>query len=484
MRFLKQALSFLCIAPACALLAAEAPRPNIILVLTDDQGYGELGSHGNPIIQTPHLDRFHAEGVCFTDFQVSPTCAPTRAALMTGMHEFKSGITHTIFERERLNLNATTIAEVLRQQGYSTGIFGKWHLGDEDAYLPERRGFDEVFIHGGGGIGQTYPGSCGDAPDNKYFDPFILHNGRFEKTRGFCTDVFFDQAIRWITSRKAEKSVPFFAYIAINAPHDPWISPGPEYDRLYADKGLEPRAAAYYAMISNIDDNMGKLMKRLRKLQIDAGTLVAFMTDNGHVLDVYNAGMRGTKCTPYQGGIRAASLWRWPNVLPAGKEVDRLAAHIDVFPTFAELAGAGVSKQVEGRSLLPLLKGEKTEWPDRFLFTHIGRWNTGQWESAKYRQCAVRNQRFKLVNNRELYDLQADPAEKDNVIERFPTETAALRSAYDKWWSGLGPHLTNETAVGPKINPFKERYWRQYGGGPDAKLLEQMDPAGKNPSQF
>src|ERR1700690_3671947 len=187
----------------------EARRPNIVFVLTDDQGYGDLSCHGNPILKTPNLDRLHAEGVRFTDFHVSPTCSPTRSALMTGRHEFKNGVTHTILERERLTLKATTVAQALQSAGYTTGIFGKWHLGDEAAYQPDRRGFDEVFIHGCGGIGQSYPGSCGDAPGNTYFDPVLLHNRKFVKTKGYCTDVFFSQALHWIDARRKEKA-PFY----------------------------------------------------------------------------------------------------------------------------------------------------------------------------------------------------------------------------------------------------------------------------------
>ena len=192
--------------------------------MPDDVGYGDFSCLGNPIVKTPHLDAFWKQSVRFTDFHVSPTCAPTRAALMTGRHEFKSGVTHTIFERERLSLKATTLAQVLKSAGYTTGIFGKWHLGDEAAYQPDRRGFDEVFIHGGGGIGQTYPGSCGDAPGNTYFNPAILHNGTFEKTEGYCTDVFFDQALRWIDARR-KAGTPFFAYITPNAAHEPLQCP-------------------------------------------------------------------------------------------------------------------------------------------------------------------------------------------------------------------------------------------------------------------
>ena len=234
---------------ATSLPAAEVrlagKRPNIILILTDDQGYGDLGRNGNKFIKTPNLDKFYDEAVHFEDFHVSPTCSPTRSSIMAGRHEFRSGVTHTILERERMSLKATTLAEVLKSAGYTTGIFGKWHLGDEAPYQPQRRGFDEVFIHGAGGIGQTYAGSCGDAPKNSYFDPVILHNGTFVKTDGYCTDVFFRQATRWIESRKGQS--PFFCYITPNAPHGPLLVPE-KYEQMYADlpelAGAKPRRQA------------------------------------------------------------------------------------------------------------------------------------------------------------------------------------------------------------------------------------------------
>ena len=209
---------------ACAMTAASAPaastRPNIIIVMPDDVGYGDFSCLGNPVIKTPALDAFWRDSVRFTDFHVSPTCAPTRAALMTGRHEFKNGVTHTIIERERLTLRATTLAQVLKSAGYATGIFGKWHLGDEPDRWPDKRGFDEMFIHGAGGIGQTYPGSCGDAPDNTYFNP--VPSCTTESSRrptGYCTDIFFGQAEQWIASVKNRQ--PFFAYITPNAAHAP-----------------------------------------------------------------------------------------------------------------------------------------------------------------------------------------------------------------------------------------------------------------------
>ena len=228
--------------------------------MTDDQGYGDLGWTGNPIIHTPHIDAFAKQSIRFTDFHVSPTCSPTRCSLMTGRHEFRSGVTHTIFERERMSLKSTTLAQVLKSAGYTTGIFGKWHLGDEAPYQPDKRGFDEVFIHGAGGIGQSYAGSCGDAPGNKYFDPAIRHNGQFEKTKGYCTDLFFAQALKWMDTKRKDKS-PFFAYITPNAPHAPLQCPE-DYAKRYADK-VDTNVAKFYGMIENIDDNFGRLLAKL-----------------------------------------------------------------------------------------------------------------------------------------------------------------------------------------------------------------------------
>jgi arylsulfatase len=420
----------------------------------------------------------HKESVLFTDFHASPTCSPTRCSIMTGRHEFRSGVTHTILERERMSLKTLTIAQVLKSAGYTTGIFGKWHLGDEAPYQPDQRGFDEAFIHGAGGIGQTYPGSGGDAPGNKYFDPAIRHNRVFEKTQGYCTDVFFTQALKWI-GEKREGKAPFFAYITPNAPHGPHVCPE-QYVKLYEGTGLDKEAMAYYGMITNIDENVGKLFARLREWGLDEKTLVIFMTDNGHSMGkLYNAGMHGAKGTPYQGGTRVPSFWRWPGVLKAGVDVDRLTAHIDLFPTFAELAGAKFteSAKLDGRSLLPLLRDPAAPWPDRYLFTHVGRWPKGQAAQSKHKSCAVRNSRFRLVNDKELYDIQKDPGETTNVIEQHPDVVAQMRKAYDRWWEEVLPALENENAVGPKVNPFKEWYWKQFGGGPRVRSGGTPAPA-------
>ena len=480
--------------PPCRCVGAEATstpqplpqptparRPNIILILTDDQGYGELGCHGNPILKTPNLDRLHGESVRFNDFQVSPTCAPTRCAIMTGRHEFKSGVTHTIAERERMSLKPIILPQVLKKAGYTTGIFGKWHLGDEPERHPAKRGFDYTCIHGGGGIGQTYPGTCGDAPENTYHNPWVMRNGVFEKSTGYCTDVFFSNAERWI-AEQSRSGKPFFAMITPNAPHDPFVSPGEDWEAPYRNRGLSTNEIRYYAMIANIDANVGRFVTSLDRLGVATNTVVIFMTDNGHsVPSLYNAGMRGAKGGPYQGGTRVPSFWRWPGHWTPG-ERNQLAAHIDILPTLAGLAGAalekdGMATQVEGRSLVPLLDSDGASWTDRYLYVHLGRWPRGGVLDAKYKQCAVRSQRFRLVNNVELYDIQADPGEKTNVIDRYPETVRDMRLAYDRWWESTLPFLENETAVPPRVNPYKALFWKQLGGGPDAALAARMDPA-------
>ena len=261
--------SLLCI---CALAVSGASdvladslagsRPNIILVMTDDQGMGDLSCMGNTVLSTPNLDKFHGMSTRLIDFHVSPTCAPTRSAIFSGRHEFRNGVTHTIKERERMALSTTTFPQLLRTAGYETGIFGKWHLGDEDEYQPYSRGFSETFIHGAGGIGQAYQGSCADFPPNrqsqgKYFDNVILHNDTIVKTKGFCTDVFFQAALGWVKKQHTAKT-PYFAYITLNAPHGPMLAPE-KYKKKFADMGWDGNTQGRYGMIENIDHNFGSV---------------------------------------------------------------------------------------------------------------------------------------------------------------------------------------------------------------------------------
>jgi arylsulfatase A-like enzyme len=487
------ALAVTCVAavamPSPSARAADpafGKRPNIVLVITDDQGYGDLACHGNPVVKTPNIDKLYARSTRFTDFHASPTCAPSRAALLTGRHEFRGGVTHTINERERLRTDATIYPQVLKSAGYATGIFGKWHLGDQPDRQPDRRGFDEVFIHGAGGIGQTYIGSCGDAPGNTYFNPAIKHNGKFVKTDGYCTDVFFGRALGWI-GEQAAKDQPFYAHIATNAPHEPLQCPQ-NYMEMYSDQVLG-KQAAFFGMITNIDDNVGRLVAKLAELKLDRDTLLIFMTDNGGTVgvDVFNAGMRGQKVTPYNGGTRVPLFMCWPGTLKEGVDVDALTAHLDLFPTFAEITGAAVpadwQPKLEGRSLVPLLKDPKATWPDRTLFTHVGRWDRVKAPLWKYRNASVRNARFNLVSVPTaaqvtaagtkpvpaawaLYDLKADPSEMTDVAARNPDVVRTLTNAYEQWWDSVQPDLVNETAPIPSANPFKVLYWKQFGGGP------------------
>ena len=471
-----------------ALHAADstlASGPNIILVMPDDVGYGDYSSLGAPILQTPAVDGFKKHGLLFTQFHLSPTCSPTRAALFSGRHEFKNGVTHTIFERERMSLKTITLPQVLKTAGYTTGIFGKWHLGDEEAYRPENRGFDEVFIHGGGGIGQTYSGSCGDVPGNTNINPTLWHNGDFAKTKGYCTDLFFERAIQWIDGNLSAKK-PFFAFIPLNAAHMPLVLPEKYYQHYLGKPGVSEDVAKFYGMIENIDTNFGKLLAMLDERGVANNTLVIYFgSDNGGsapACGIFNAGMRGSKAMPYQGGTRVPCFFRWPaGGIQAGTECDALTAHIDMFPTLAAIAGATVSedtkKQVEGRNLLPLLKNPKAEWSERTLVHHVGRWGKGQSpEGAKYKDCAVQNSRFTLINNTALYDLKADPGETTNIIADHPDVVVSMRASYDQWWADVQPLLVNETDIGPTINPFKAMYWKKFGGGPSEAEMKRMDP--------
>ncbi|MEX0818447.1 MAG: arylsulfatase [Pirellulaceae bacterium] len=451
-------------------------RPNIILVMTDDQGMGDLSCLGNEVLKTPHLDRFYSVSTRFTEFHVSPTCAPTRSAMMSGRHEFRNGVTHTIKERERMALSTTTFPQLMQQAGYQTGIFGKWHLGDEDAYQPYNRGFHEVFIHGAGGIGQSYEGSCADFPPNrtnKYFDIVALHNDTIKQTQGFCTDVFFQAALGWIKQRHGAQQ-PFFAYISTNAPHGPMIAPE-KYKQRFLELGYDENTAGRYGMIENIDDNFGRLVRKLDEWNAWDNTLVIFMTDNGQAgsraklngkpVRLHTAGFKTGKGSPYEGGTHVPAFWRWKGVLGEGVDITALTAHIDLFKTFCQLSGADIPddiQEIDGRSLLPLLKAPTADWEDRHLFTHLGRWEKGaDPHDSKFKSCAVRTARWRFVNNKELYDISVDPYESTDVSAHHPEVIVGLREAYDDWWAATVPLMVNEDAPYALHQPQAVRYERQ-----------------------
>ena len=439
--------------------------------MTDDQGYGDLGCHGHPDLKTPSIDKLYTQSMRFTDFHVSPTCAPTRSALMSGRAPFKNGTTHTVLERERMTLKATTIAQVLKTGGYTTGIFGKWHLGDEDPYQPHNRGFDETFIHGGGGIGQNFPGSCADVPGHKYFNPVIKHNNSFVKTKGYCTDIFFRQALGWIKECKDQKK-PFFVYLPTNAPHAPYDVKG-NYKRVYQEK-YGNRTGSFFGMIANIDENMGLLMEKLDQWKLADNTLLIFMTDNGTSAGTYNYGMKGKKSSPHEGGSRVPLFMRLPGIIKPGVDVDRLTRHVDLFPTLASIAGVELPKglDLDGRCLTPLIKNPSCEWEDRYTFFHRGRWDKAgapkHWgrdntdpDQAKYIDFAVRSERWRLVGKDALYDIDSDPGEEKNVIQEHPDIAEKMLKAYDAWWAGVRPMMVNEDVSLDVEKPFVVQYEKQ-----------------------
>ena len=402
-------------------------RPNVILIMTDDQGYGDLGCTGNDIINTPHLDEFYTQSVHLTDFHVAPTCAPTRAGLMTGRYCNRTGVWHTILGRSILRGDEVTMGDVFSASGYRTGIFGKWHLGDNYPSRPEDKGFGEVLIHGGGGVGQT-PDFWG----NDYTDDTYWHNSVPEKQEGYCTDVFFDAAMGFA---EASGDEPFFAYIPTNAAHGPY-NVDPKYSQPYRDAGVEGAMANFYGMLTNIDENMGRLVARLDELGIADDTILIFMTDNGSSERGYNAGLRGRKGSEYEGGHRVPFFMRWANgnLVDAGADIDTLSANIDLLPTFIELCGLQAPEvEFDGTSVAPLLRGEGVNWPDRVLVTDSQRIEN----PAKWRKSAVMTDRWRLVNGEELYDMETDRGQQNDVAEANAAVVATLREAYDGWWDSV-----------------------------------------------
>ncbi len=433
----------------CGALAA-ADRPNVVIVITDDQGYGDLSCHGNPVLQTPSIDRLYAESLRLTDYHVSPTCSPTRAAFLTGHWTNRTGVWHTIMGRSMLRENEVTMGQVFKDAGYATGMFGKWHLGDNYPYRPEDRGYTEVMRHGGGGVGQTP-----DYWDNAYFDGSYWHNGTPEPVTGFCTDVFFDYAKRFIKTQH-EAGKPFLAYIATNAPHGPMHSPVDD-SRPYQNEG--EGLANFYGMIANIDDNVGRLRGFLQAEGLAENTIFIFTTDNGSSSGwrKFNAGMRAGKGSEYDGGHRVPFFLHWPaKGWNQGRDVTPLTAHVDVLPTLIELCQleAPANVQFDGTSIVPLLSEQATDWPDRILVTDSQRVK----DPIKWKQSAVMTSQWRLINGKELYDIRQDPGQQANVADQHPETVQRLRAFYDDWWTELTPTFSQATAIylgHPRDNPAR-----------------------------
>lgn len=442
--------------------------PNILVILTDDQGYGDLGRHGNPILRTPNLDRLAAEGVELSRFYVAPVCSPTRASLFTGRYHLRTGIVDTYLGRSMMFADEVTIAEVLGGAGYRTAIFGKWHLGDNYPMRPIDQGFAEALVLRGGGLGQPSDPIDERPRPSPYFDPLLEHNGRLERRAGYCSDIFAQAAKEFI---EQPSSAPFFVALTFNGPHTP-LEIDERYVRPFREAELGPKSfpaagnpfpepgpplresiARVYGMIQNIDENVGRVLEALDRTGKARDTLIVFFTDNGPQQPRYNGGLRDRKGSVLDGGIRVPCAVRWPEGLPAGRTVDAVAAHIDLMPTI--LAAAGVMSpaavKLDGLDLLPLLRGEKRELPERTLFFQ---WHRGD-RPQLGRAFAARNSRWKLAlplgafvegagdtggkgwAGSFLFDMQADPFERVDVAARFPVEAAKLWEGYRAWFEDV-----------------------------------------------
>lgn len=442
-----------------------ADKPNVVIVMTDDQGYGDLSCHGNPILKTPSIDALHAEAVRLVDYHVSPTCSPTRSAFLTGHWTNRTGVWHTIMGRSMLRENEVTMGQIFKDAGYATGMFGKWHLGDNYPFRPEDRGYTEVLRHGGGGVGQTP-----DYWDNAYFDGHYWHNSKPVPADGFCTDVFFDYAKKFIRDSKAKKQ-PFLAYIATNAPHGPMHSPE-KFSAPYKDGVPNEGVRNFFGMIANIDHNVGQLRDFLDAEGLTDDTIFIFTTDNGTSsgADVHNSGMRGRKGSEYDGGHRVPFFVHWPKGnLMGGKDVLPITAHVDVVPTLIDLCdiASPASVKFDGRSIAPLLNGSTNDWPDRMLVTDSQRVK----DPIKWRKSSVMTSQWRLVNGKELYDIKADPGQANDVAEDHGDVVARLTGFYDDWWQELLPTFSNATAIylgHPQENPARltSHDWITTGGTP------------------
>jgi arylsulfatase B len=411
----------------------------VVIVITDDQGYGDLSCHGNPVLKTPRIDELHAQSIRLLDYHVAPTCSPTRSAFLTGHWTNRTGVWHTIMGRSMLREDEVTMGQIFQKAGYATGMFGKWHLGDNFPYRPEDRGYTEVMRHGGGGVGQTP-----DYWDNAYFDGSYWHNGTPEAVKGFCTDVFFDYAKRFIKTQK-EAGRPFLAYIATNAPHGPMHAPE-SFSQPYEDQGVQ--LANFYGMIANIDENVGRLREFLKAEGLEQNTIFIFTTDNGSSsgFRVFNAGMRGNKGSEYDGGHRVPFFVYWPKGgLQGGRDVEPITAHVDVLPTLLELCEIPqpADIQFDGTSIVPLLDEDNLDWPDRILVTDSQRVK----DPIKWRKSAVMTSRWRLINGRELYDIRNDPGQESDVASGHPDVVNRLKDFYEDWWSELLPTFENATAI-------------------------------------
>ncbi len=452
---------------AGTLFSQEKTQPNVIIIITDDQGYGDLGITGNPHVKTPVIDKFASENIRFNNFYVSPVCAPTRSSLMTGRFSLRTGVRDTYNGGAIMATTEVTIAEMLKQANYKSGIFGKWHLGDNYPSRPNDQGFDESVTHLSGGMGQVGDFTTFFKKDKSYFDPVLWHNGKTESYEGYCSDIFTDQAIRFIEKNQQN---PFFCYLSFNAPHTPLQVPNKYYE-MYKDidpaSGFEKDnrpfvemteknkedARKVYAMVTNIDDNIGKLFQKLDDLNLTKNTLVIFMTDNGPQQTRYIAGMRGRKGSVFRGGVRVPFFMRLPSLFNGEKDIETTAAHIDILPTLSEICNVNLptDKKIDGKSLLPLIQDKTVDWENRSLFFY---WTRRYPEL--YNNIALQKGSYKLVGHNdynaeiedfELFNITEDPYEQNNIVIEKRNIAKELKSELDTYYKEL---IGSENIINPQ----------------------------------
>ena len=507
---------FFCVLTGLAIpvaVLADSKRPNVIVIMSDDQGGGDYGFQGNPLIETPSLDTMFKNGGCLTNFYVSPVCAPTRASLMTGRYNYRTRCVDTYIGRAMMDSDEKTLAEYLHDAGYQTGIYGKWHLGDNYPVRANDQGFQDSLIHRGGGIGQP---SDPIGAEGKYTDPTLIKNGIETPVKGYCTDIYFDAALQFIDqSVNAKKN--FFTYIATNAPHGPFHDVPVELYKKYQEVDFSPilihklnknrlekendKLARIAAMITNIDENVGRLFERLESLGVLDNTIVIYLNDNGPNSMRFVGNMRGMKTHVDDGGIRSPLLFHWPAKVESGHRSNLMCAHIDVLPTLLDACSIETSKThpVDGRSFLPLLLKKQADWPNRSLVFQTHRGDTPQ----LYHHFALHNGPWKLVHpsgfgkegingevKLELYNLNQDPQQKNDLATNQPKVFARLKANYESWFEDVSSTRADNYApprivIGTDFEPrtvLTRQDWRHSQGKPWARdsngawLLEAENP--------
>jgi arylsulfatase/arylsulfatase A len=476
---------------------APAERPNVIVIMSDDQGGGDYGFVGNKIIRTPNLDAMHARSGYLSNFYVSPVCAPTRASLMTGRYNYRTRCVDTFLGRAMMDTLEVTMAELLRDAGYRTGIYGKWHMGDNYPLRAMDQGFQDSLVHRGGGIGQP---SDPVGAEGKYTNPTLIKNGIEEEREGYCTDIYFDEALQLIENSVKQKE-NFFTYIATNAPHGPFDDVPRELYEQYRTVDFTPllvkeiaktrrakefdKLARIAAMITNIDENVGRLFKSLDRLGVTENTIVIYLNDNGPNSMRYVGDMRGMKTHVDNGGIRSPLLFHWPAKVAQDQASAALCAHIDVLPTVLDACEIDppTSVDLDGRSFLSLLTGETTDWPTRQLVFQTHRGNVPQ----RFNHFALHEDHWKLVHpsgfgtetldgspKLELYNLRQDPRQQNDLAASRPDVKKRLTKAYEAWFADVSstrrdnyapPRIVIGTTHEP-ITVLTRQDWRHTKGKP------------------